>query len=100
MHFMSEGSDDWCLYLGEKKGSFFIGFNILQRGWKSSSRIKSGLEYWQPAFIVGKLFTNSSKWLRLPTLYIPANIYQLWKKRNRAYREAVAADQMSEEEPV
>lgn len=65
MHIMTENKE-LTIYFGNSKGAPFIGFfPRLHYGWQSSRRIRHGLNYYQPAILVGRLYTDSSRWIPL-----------------------------------
>lgn len=100
--------NDLAIYFGEKKGSRFIAFHFpLHNGWCShlgkngtGRRIKGGWEYYEAAILTGKLFSDESKWHKLPTVYVPAKIVDLWRMRKKSWRKAMREDaKLSEVKP-
>lgn len=98
---LRHGWNDWAIYFGNKPGAFFIGFHFpLHTGWCTQTglergygwRIKGGWEYYKPAILTGRLFTDKSKWHMLPTYYIPAKLVHLWRMRRKSYRHAMGND--------
>jgi hypothetical protein len=71
MHIMKD-SQGITLYSGHKRGRPFIGFfPKLHHGWQSSKRYKHGLLYFEPAILVGRIYTEKTKWIWLGTYYWP-----------------------------
>jgi hypothetical protein len=96
MHINTE--DGFTFYSGEKRGAWFVSFHLpLHNGWCSRTgmekgdgwRIAGGWEYYQLAILTGHVYTNKSRWYKLPTLFIPYKIAHLWRMRHKDYRNAL-----------
>ncbi len=94
VNLVAERGDGCCLYFGNHKGAFFIGYHNLEKGWCSSTWFKPGFQYYRPALLTGRLFENRSTWHKGPILKIPANWVHVWQMRRRSYREAFREEPM------
>lgn len=94
-HIMHEKRDGFTIYFGNQPGARFISFHFpLHNGWKSSSWLKGGFDYYQPAILTGRLAgTNKeSKWHMLPEFLVPAKAAHLWRMRRKTYRTVWNSD--------
>jgi len=81
---------DFTIYFGDKQGSRFIGFHFpLHSGWQSYPKwMPGGWEYYDCAFLTGRLNSNQSRWWGLPHIIIPAKLVKLWRLRKKSWRQA------------
>lgn len=100
IEILGEDKSDFAVYFGKKNGSRrYIGFHFpLHNGWCSATkgrndryggwRIKGGWEYYECAFLLGRTRSDTkSRWVKLPTIYVPAKLNELWRLRKREWRQ-------------